>query len=180
LRVLISTALTILLFLPIATAPTHGQKTAAFRLLRDNQFFHALSDHIEHATSEIVVSVFLFKTQPDSYNRANMILQDLINAQKRGVKVRVLLEKTGRRDDSLNRENLATSERLRRHGVEVVFDSLDTTTHTKTIVIDRRFVFIGSHNLTHSALFHNHELSVLIDDPGLAGEVIRYLKKLET
>lgn len=179
-RILISLALAILLFLPATSPPGHGQKTATVKLLKDGQFFRVLSDHIADATHEIVVSMFLFKTRPDSSNRAHMILEDLITAQDRGVRVRVLLERTGRRDKSLNRDNLATSRRLRQHGVQVLFDSLDTTTHTKTIVIDKRFVFIGSHNLTHSALFHNHELSVLIDNPDMARDVIRYVQKLGT
>jgi phosphatidylserine/phosphatidylglycerophosphate/cardiolipin synthase-like enzyme len=180
LRILVSVLLTILLILPATTVTTHGHKASSVRLLRDNQFYHVLSDHIEGATHEVVVSMFLFKTNPHSSSRANLILEDLIAAQKRGVQVRVLLERTNRRDASLDRENRATSRRLRRNGVQVLFDSPDTTTHTKTIVIDERFLFIGSHNLTHSALFYNHELSVLIDDPNLAREVIRYLKKLET
>lgn len=179
-RILVYIALTILLFLPTTSPPTHGQKAPTVRLLKDSQFFHVLSDHIADATREVVISMFLFKARPDSSNRANMILKDLITAQKRGVRVRVLLEKTGKRGNSLNRDNLATSKRLRQYGVQVVFDSPDTTTHTKAIVIDKRFIFIGSHNLTHSALFHNHELSVLIDNPDLARDVIRYLKKLET
>jgi phosphatidylserine/phosphatidylglycerophosphate/cardiolipin synthase-like enzyme len=108
-----------------------------------------------------------------------MILKDLVAAHKRGVRVQVLLERTARDDDFLNQENVATSDQLRQGGVLVSFDSLDTTTHTKAIVIDRRFVFIGSHNLTHSALFHNHELSVLIDNPDLAKDVLRYLRTLE-
>jgi phosphatidylserine/phosphatidylglycerophosphate/cardiolipin synthase-like enzyme len=150
------------------------------RLLKDSQFFHVLSDYIADADHEIIVSMFLFKAAPDSSNRANMILESLITAQKRGITVQVLLEKTDRKENFLDRENLATSRRLRRHGVKVVFDSPGTTTHTKVIVIDERFLFIGSHNLTHSALQHNHELSVLIDDTDLARETIRYLKRLET
>jgi len=180
LRVLVSIVLTILLFSPTISPSAYCGETTPVQLLEDNQFFHVLSDHITGATHEIVVSMFLFKTRPDSSNRANMVLQDLITAQKRGVKVRVLLETSDRQGDSLNRDNLATSKRLRQHGVQVLFDSPDTTTHTKTIVIDNRFVFIGSHNLTHSALFYNHELSVLIDDPDLARDVIRYLMKLAT
>jgi len=179
LRILVSVFLTILLFLPTTTAPIYSEGEVAVRLLTDRQFFHVLSDHIGDANREIVVSMFLFKASPDGSNRANMILNELIAAQQRGVQVRVLLERTDRRNDSLNRVNLATSERLRRNGVQVLFDSPDTTTHTKVIVIDERFLFIGSHNLTHSALSHNHELSVLIDSPSLAKEVIKYLKKLE-
>ena len=179
-KVLLSFALIIFLFLPGTGSPALSRETTNVKLLEDSQFFQVLSDHIADATREIVVSMFLFKTRPDSSNRANMILEDLIMAQKRGVRVRVLLEQSDRRGNSLDRANLATSKRLRQHGVQVLFDSRDTTTHTKVIVIDRRFVFIGSHNLTHSALFHNHELSVLIDNPDLARDVIRYLKDLET
>lgn len=179
-KILVSIALTILLSLPTTTPVALGQKAPAVRLLKDGQFFQVLSDHIGHATHEIVVSMFLFKTRPNSSNRANMILKDLVTAQKRGVRVRVLLERAGRRDNSLNQENLVTSKRLRQHGVQVLFDSPDTTTHTKAIVIDKRFVFIGSHNLTHSALSHNHELSVLIDNPELARDVTAYLIELGT
>lgn len=175
-----SVFLTILLFLLTITGATRGEDAPAVRLLKDREFFHVLSDHIAGANREIVVSMFLFKAKPNGSNRANMILNDLIAAQERGVKVRVLLETTDRENDSLNRQNRATSKRLRQHGVQVLFDSPKTTTHTKTIVIDERFLFIGSHNLTHSALFHNHELSVLIDDANLAREVVKYLKDLET
>ena len=177
-RIVISVAVVILLIVPSTSSPALSEETAPVKLLKDSQFFHVLSDYIADATREIVVSMFLFKASPDVSNRANMILNDLIKAQTRGVRVRVLLERSDRGYDSLNRENLATSKRLRQHGVQVLFDSLDTTTHTKTIVIDKRFVFIGSHNFTHSALFHNHELSVLIDDPDLARDVIRYVQGL--
>lgn len=177
-RVLVSLAIAFLILFPTGSLPSQSEETPQVRLLKDNQFFHVLSNHISDATREIVVSMFVFKADPDFSNRANMILEDLIAAQKRGVEVRVLLEKSDRKGNSLDRENLATSDRLRQHGVQVLFDSPNTTTHTKAIVIDARFVFIGSHNLTHSALFYNHELSVLIDDPDLAREVIRYVQEL--
>lgn len=179
-KFLTSIALTTLLLLPVTSLPAHDRKVPPVTLLKDNQFFEVLRGHIAEADHEIVVGMFLFKARPDVSNRANTILEDLIKAQGRGVNVRVLLERTDRRNDSLNRDNLATSKRLRQYGVQVLFDSMDKTTHTKTIVIDRRFVFVGSHNLTHSGLFYNHELSVLIDDPDLARDVIEYLRNLET
>ena len=58
---------------------------------------------------------------------------------------------------------------LRRNKISVYFDSRKTTTHTKIVVIDKRFCFIGSHNMTHSALAYNHEFSLLIDNLSLAG-----------
>lgn len=179
-RILASIAVTFLVIVSTPHPASYGGRREPVRLLPDREFFQVLTDYIAGATDEIVISMFLFKTKPESANGPNMVLQGLIAAQKRGVRVRVVLERTDRRRSSLNRENLATSKRLRQSGVQVLFDSPDTTTHTKTIIIDRRFVFIGSHNLTQSALFYNHELSVLIDDPDIARDVIRYVQKLAT
>ena len=57
-------------------------------------------------------------------------------------------------------------------------DGPDRTTHAKMVIIDRRYLFIGSHNLTQSALKYNHEVSVRIDSPLLAEEALRYMKSL--
>jgi phosphatidylserine/phosphatidylglycerophosphate/cardiolipin synthase-like enzyme len=180
LRIVIAVGLAVLVLLPSGGLHAGDPSPSTITLLRDNQFFHVLRDHIADATEEIVVCMFLFKTNHSSSNRASMILDGLVTAKKRGIDVRVLLERTDRHHDSLNRHNTATSKQLRQHGVGVLFDSPETTTHTKTIVIDKRFVFIGSHNLTHSALFYNHELSVMIDDRNLAEDVLKYLKNLES
>ena len=67
---------------------------------------------------------------------------------------------------------------LTRGGVKVYFDSPSTVTHVKAVVIDGRYVYIGSHNLTQSALRHNNELSVLIDSPEMASEITSYMGKL--
>ena len=179
-RILIAVGLAVLVLLPSGALQAGDASPTTITLLKDNQFFHVLQDHITDATEEIVVCMFLFKTNHSSSNRARMILDSLITAKKRGIDVRVLLERTDRHHDSLNRYNTATSKQLRQSGVGVLFDSPETTTHTKTIVIDKRFVFIGSHNLTHSALFYNHELSVMIDDRNLAEDVLNYLKNLES
>jgi phosphatidylserine/phosphatidylglycerophosphate/cardiolipin synthase-like enzyme len=62
--------------------------------------------------------------------------------------------------------------------VEVFFDSPKRTTHTKLAVIDGRYTFIGSHNMTQSALKHNNELSVLIDSQAVADKTLNYIKGL--
>jgi len=45
-------------------------------------------------------------------------------------------------------------------------------------VIDRRLSFIGSHNLTDSALKYNRELSLLVDSHEVAEEILAYLEDL--
>jgi phosphatidylserine/phosphatidylglycerophosphate/cardiolipin synthase-like enzyme len=78
----------------------------------------------------------------------------------------------------LNRNNAETAERLKRGGIRVCMDAPDRVTHTKLVVIDRRYLLIGSHNLTQSALKYNHEASIWIDSAPLAEEVLRYMKSL--
>ena len=64
---------------------------------------------------------------------------------------------------------------MRKHGIKVNFDSPKTTTHTKLVVIDRRYSMVGSHNFTHAALKYNNELSLLIDDRDLAQQLTDYM-----
>ncbi len=62
--------------------------------------------------------------------------------------------------------------------MKVFFDSSRVTSHAKLAVIDGRFVYLGSHNLTQGALAHNNELSVLVDSPEMAAEFRSYLERL--
>ena len=91
--------------------------------------------------------------------------------------VRGILEYSGH-DHTLNRANQKTAELLKKGGVAVFFDSPNRTSHAKLAVIDRRYCLVGSHNLTQSALKHNHELSLLIDNPQLAEEILAYLETI--
>ena len=92
--------------------------------------------------------------------------------------VTVILEKGNDKNDQLNAENSATAALLAKGGVRVFFDSPHVTSHMKTAVIDNRYVYLGSHNLTQSALRRNNELSVLIDSPEMAAEIKAYLDRL--
>jgi phosphatidylserine/phosphatidylglycerophosphate/cardiolipin synthase-like enzyme len=44
------------------------------------------------------------------------------------------------------------------------------------VVIDSRFVFIGSHNFSDSALGRNNEASVMVDSPEMAGKAASFIK----
>jgi phosphatidylserine/phosphatidylglycerophosphate/cardiolipin synthase-like enzyme len=149
------------------------------RLLADGEYFKVIKEALEGAQSEIVMSYFLFKTNGYKSSYPDMILNRLIAAAKRGVRVKIILERDANRSSMINRSNRETGERLRREGIEVLFDSPKTKTHTKVAVIDRRYVFLGSHNLTSSALKYNHELSFVIDSPQMARETLDYINGLD-
>ena len=155
-----------------------GQGT--LRILEDGAYFPALMEAIDRAESEIVMAFFLFKTNGYDNSRPDRIAAALGRAAERGVRVRVILER-GKDDKGslVNTSNSKTARRLKTQGIDVRFDSPRTTTHTKVAVIDGRHLFLGSHNLTNSALKYNHELSVCIDSPSLAGEVLHYINALD-
>jgi competence ComEA-like helix-hairpin-helix protein len=146
-------------------------------MLADGNYYDTLRSFISHATKRIDISMFIFKITKSPKNKAAILLSDLIKARNRGVKIRVLLEKSGY-EPSINKENQRTAKRLRKNRIKVRFESPKKTTHTKIVVIDGRYSFIGSHNFTHSALGRNHELSMLIDNRQLAGQIVNYIKSI--
>ena len=147
-------------------------------ILEDKAYFNALLDKVNGAKSNILISMYIFKTTGRKENTANKIKEALIQAEKRGVHVKVLLELEDRRSSSLNKENRHTADGLTKGGVKVSFDSPGKRTHAKAVVIDSRYTFIGSHNLTSSALGYNNELSLMIDSADVAGETTRYIEEI--
>ena len=167
------------LFFGIIPGPAHPVAAetheARVTLLKDTEFAEAILVGIRNARKSITCSYYLFVVH--GKNESGKVLDELVRARRRGVDVRVILEKT-RNKDRLNEENLHTAALLARGRVKVFFDTPDVVTHLKVTVIDGRYVFMGSHNLTEGALRHNNELSVLIDSPELAGETLSYLNQL--
>jgi phosphatidylserine/phosphatidylglycerophosphate/cardiolipin synthase-like enzyme len=163
-----------------------GKKTASadetgacpVTMLENKDFFPALLGAIDKAQHEIFISIFSFKAgvHPNSY--PDQILAGLERAVKRGVQVNVILEVTSDHTNDLTRQNMKTKTLLEEKGVTVYLDSPKKTTHTKLVLVDGRSVFLGSHNFTSSALKHNNEISVLIEQPQLARKVRTYMLKI--
>jgi phosphatidylserine/phosphatidylglycerophosphate/cardiolipin synthase-like enzyme len=144
-------------------------------LLTNEKYFPALINAIDEAQSEIFMSIFSFKAGVHKNSYPDRILGHLAKAVKRGIKVVVILETTGRGSDELSIQNRQTGKLLEEIGVKVYFDSPRTTTHTKLIVIDESVVILGSHNLTQSALKYNNEISILLSSPDLAKRTRNYM-----
>jgi phosphatidylserine/phosphatidylglycerophosphate/cardiolipin synthase-like enzyme len=145
-------------------------------LLPNNEYAEALLRGIISARSSIVCSFYLFKTGEGRNNLPRRIADELIRARRRGVAVSVILERSGDPADRLNDNNRRTASLLTKGGVRVLFDSPLRTSHEKVVVIDKRYLYLGSHNLTQAALIHNKELSVLIDSPEIAGETLSLIE----
>jgi phosphatidylserine/phosphatidylglycerophosphate/cardiolipin synthase-like enzyme len=153
----------------------HATKTT---LLANREFAPALLQGIREARTSIVCCYYLFKLGDSRDNLPRLLAGELIKASQRGVAVTVILETQGKNKDRLDSDNHATAAMLSRGGVTVFFDTPAITTHTKVTVIDGRYVYLGSHNLTQGALRLNNELSLFLDSPEIAAELTSYLDRL--
>lgn len=168
---------------PPATVGSHAagkSHQARAALLKDHAYYDALIRGIRKAREQITGCFFIFKVAETGNDLPMTIIRELIAAHKRGVAVSLELEQAATGKGTVYEQNRKAAQLLAAAGIKVRFDAPKTTTHVKAMVIDNRYVYIGSHNLTQSALKYNNELSVMIDSPALAEEVNSYLNSLET
>lgn len=154
-----------------------GQKGKVV-MLADHKYYDALISGIRKANKEITGCFFLFNVSEKKGNLPMAIVSELIAARKRGVNVSIELEQAATGKGTVYEQNRKAATMMSNAGIKVRFDAPKTTTHVKAMVIDGRYVYIGSHNLTQSALKFNNELSVMVDSPELAAEVTSYLDNL--
>ena len=142
-----------------------------------SETLHELFSHAQNSIRAILFTIRYYpKTKQSSVNR---LVDDLISAAQRGVSVEVILE------DSLDHakenadENRQVGERLEKGGIKVYYDLPAVTTHDKLLVIDSRYVVIGSTNWSYYAFERNNEASVLIDSEELAQYYHKYFESLK-
>ncbi len=147
-------------------------------LIPSEKYFDRVHSLLNGATKSIFVVMYSFKYYPEyPLSPSNIFLQDLFKAKERGLEVKVLLDVSDF-NEQITKDNKKTGEILSRNGVKVHYDSIEVLTHAKVVVIDSRYVVVGSHNWTYSALTSNNEISVLIDSEELAKETEKYIMEL--
>jgi phosphatidylserine/phosphatidylglycerophosphate/cardiolipin synthase-like enzyme len=145
-------------------------------LLPNQEYYPYLKTYFQKAEKSIVGTVYLVKTADYPNNEPAELLRELIAASKRKVEVDLVLERSEYKD--LDDSNATAAETLRNSGVHVRFDPADTATHAKTFVVDGRYCFVGSHNLTHAAMSRNIELSVFIDSKEMAQKITDFVRQI--
>ncbi len=163
-------------FVPIAFA----SPAEDVQLVTDNQYFQTAQKMIRDSRESIYVMMFEMGYYEDHPNTpSNLLVRDLIDARKRGVKVQVILD-VREGEDRTTKRNRHTGKVLSAGGVEVIYDSLSRTTHAKTMIVDRKLALVGSTNWTYYALTDNHEVSVLIRSKEVAREMIDYFNRVKS
>ena len=149
------------------------------QLVTDGQYFQVARKMIQEAKFSIQVMMFEMGYYDQHPNTpSNVLIKELMDARRRGVKVEVLLEVKEGKDRTAKR-NRHTGKILSDGGVEVIFDSPFKTTHAKCMVVDEKLTLLGSTNWTYYALTNNHEASVLIRSKELAKAFVDYFNRVK-
>ena len=155
---------------------SYGFDVKNMELLQDQGYFPEVLRLINSAQNSVRVCMFqavFYPLQSDS--PSNQLLNALIAAHRRGVKVEVVLDNGGSLGE-VAKSNTETASLLKKAGVEVFFDSEEVTTHTKFLVIDNSIAVLGSTNWTYHALAKNHELSAVVYSPEAARRMNDYFE----
>lgn len=103
----------------------------------------AIVREIDHARSEILIQAYSFTNVP--------IAKALLSANKRGVRIEALLDKSQRS------EKYTTATFLQNANIPVFIDDSHKIAHNKIIIVDRSTLITGSFNFSKSAEHQNAE-----------------------
>jgi len=169
-------AIIVFTLLPRDKKPAASDGRVAFA--DDRDFYPVLHNLLAGAESS--VDVILYQARFYFHyplSASNTLINDLVEASARGARVRVVLETADWNLDNTE-ENRDVWHVLRNKNIELYFDPDTTTSHSKLVIVDGRYVVIGSSNWSHYALDSNNEANVIVDSKGTAGRFRTYFEKI--
>jgi phosphatidylserine/phosphatidylglycerophosphate/cardiolipin synthase-like enzyme len=121
----------------------------------------AVVSEVDRAKSDVYVQAYSYTSAP--------IAKSLVDAQRPGVKVAVILDKSQRT------EKYSEADFLLHAGITTYSDARHAIAHNK-IIVDGQKVLTGSFNFTKAAEDNNAENLLVIDDPQLARKYMENCK----
>jgi len=155
-----------------------AEQTPDITILTNRDYFPVVHQLFQEAQQSVQVMMFSARYYTEKprhtgdiehipgthWSNTNVLLDDLVEAQKRGVDVLVILDSS-----NWNESNTELNENFGRlmaeGGVAVFMDDPEVTTHCKLIVVDDQLTVVGSTNWSYYALDQNNETSVMIHSP---------------
>lgn len=125
--------------------------------------FSTLKNLINSSRESLLMTVYVLK----DYSTIEFIE----NALERGVQVDIF---ASRDDKSLSPRTIYLEKKYSDLHVHLT----DKTLHSKVLISDNKKIILGSANLTHSGLYRNYELGVLIENSEIAYELERLIRRL--
>lgn len=118
----------------------------------------SIVQELSKATNCVLVQAYSFTSAA--------IAKSLVDAHKRGVKVRVILDRSQRT------EKYSSADFMVHAGIDTMIDAKHAIAHNKIMIIDGVTVITGSFNFTKAAEEKNAENLLVIRDRELAGRYV--------
>lgn len=144
--------------------------------LTGKDYFPEVKRLIQEAKKSIYFEMYIATYHPDTPKTPpNQLINELVEAHKRGVKVRIILEQA-RTYSVKHKYNDLAYFHFKDMGLQVDYDRTATKLHDKLLIIDEETIIIGSHNWSKPALEYNHESSIVTISHELAKEYIEWVE----
>lgn len=160
---IVTMVLSILLYNPFAYSDTFKNSKYDVCFTPGENCTELIVNTIKKAKSSIYLQAYSFTSAP--------IAQAILQAQKRGVDVKAILDK------SQFSASYSASKFLLNQNIPVWNDQRVAIAHNKVIVIDETTVITGSFNFTKSAQERNAENVLIIADKALAHKYLENWNK---
>lgn len=135
------------------TFVTGGTKITPLFSPKDKIITNNLIPIINNAKTYIYIPAFLVTH--------NTMTDNLISAKKRGIDVKIII-------DATSTKNYKNIKKLRDSGVQLKVENYAGKMHSKTMIIDDKYLIAGSMNFSYSGENKNDENVLIIENPKLA------------
>ena len=150
------------------------------------QYSQTALSEISKAKESIYVVMYLASFDPTEPNsQVSQLLKGLLDAKNRGVQVKVILDQNLDFTDEpgpneiYKNKNQAAFEYLRSNDIKVFYDTAETYTHAKAIVIDHETSILGSTNWSKAALTKNNEANTMIHSKEFSENLINQFEQIK-
>jgi len=131
---------------------------------KSKTYLNGIKELILNAKEYIYIPIFYLTHKPLS--------KQLIQAHKRGVDVKIIL------DASATRNKYSTHKILRENGIKVKVENFGGKMHAKSIIIDDTYFISGSMNLTKAGNSKNDENTIIVQNELITKQYKKYFLKL--
>ena len=176
----------VLLFLGLLCSQNILALQAEVENIPPDQYFQTTLNELTQAKESIYVVMYLASFDPTEPNsQVSQLLKGLVDAKNRGVQVKVILDQNLDFTDEpgpneiYKNKNQATFEYLRSNDIKVFYDTAETYTHAKAIVIDHETSILGSTNWSKAALTKNNEVNTIIHSKEFSQNLINQFDQIK-
>ena len=150
-----------------------------------DQYSQVAISEISKAKESVYLVMYLASFDPTEPNsQVSQLLKGLVDAKNRGVQVKVILDQNLDFTDEpgpneiYKNKNQAAFEYLRSNDIKVFYDTAETYTHAKAIIIDHETSILGSTNWSKAALTKNNEANTLVRSKEYAQSLIQQFDQI--